>query len=89
MHDSLLVRRGDGIGHVGADPRDEPFRQRGPRVDPLGELLSFEQLHGHEDEPLVLTEVEDFHDAGVPNGCGGLGFLEEARDGAFTLGGVG
>ncbi len=79
MHDLLLVHVGHPVAHLVHDV--DLLRQAELAVaDHVGQIPSLEQLHRHEEVPLVFTVVVHLDDVGVIQLCCGLGLAAEARD---------
>ena len=81
MDDALGVRRGERAAHAPHQQRGLGLRGDAPRLDPVRQGLSLEELHDQERVPRGHeTEVEHLHDAGVFDRRGRLRFVEEPVD---------
>nr|WP_241661378.1 hypothetical protein [Thermomonospora catenispora] len=74
MHDARLVGDRQRGGHLGADPGDLRFLQRGAVLDEVGEGLTVDQFHHDPRQSVLVIElVVDGDDVRVLERAGGPG----------------
>ena len=79
----LRVQRAQGGEHFPAQAQGLAQRQR-PALQPFGQRLAIQQLHGDEEPSRVLADLEDLARMGMVDAGGGAGFAPEAHSALFV-----
>ena len=77
MHDVVLVRVGERIGHARADGKHLLERQQIVGLDVGREVLALQELHRDVGEIVLFAGVVDRDDVGMSETPRGLGFAEK------------
>ena len=78
MDDAFDVRLVERAEDLPADVADALERQREVLLDGAVQIAPVEQLHGDEEQPLVVAEVDDLQDVRMRQHRGALGLAIEA-----------
>jgi hypothetical protein len=78
MDDAALVREGDGLADLLHDAQAGVELGQAVRGDDAFEVVAVEQLHGHEEAPVVLAEIVHDDDVRMGEPRGGLRLAQKA-----------